>query len=142
MCDELSAKIGLSLLVSAAWASPLARVTRAFASARDYFHETASIDAANDVTWNGYILIGYLLLLTATLIAVWFVKLRSVFWWGAVITLAVGTAYFLAHPFDTMIVIAPTSDPRSPVAIALVALTFSAIATVRGRIGRPLSANS
>jgi hypothetical protein len=70
--------IGIAAVVvfAALWAIPLARAVSFFQSARDYFNETNSLDASNDLRFGASLLASYSLSIVAALVLGWLLSRR------------------------------------------------------------------
>ena len=129
-------RIALFALALIFWALPFWRGVGALLEARDYYYETQSTDAWNDVTWNAEMLSGYCLLFVTTLVAVRIFHVRCLWRWSALILAALGTAFYCIFPYERVIVLFPVGNPFSSWFVAQAVATFCAFAMVHDRIKR------
>src|SRR6185503_8210627 len=80
-------------LFAAIWAFPLARAISFFRWAQDYFSETSSINASNDLHFSFWLLACYPVSLLAAFVFAWLHSRRPRFWLllpGALLAFAAG----------------------------------------------------
>ena len=126
---KLSNNIGFSAagLFAALWAFPVARAASSFRRAQDYFRETGSINASNDLHFSSGLLGCYLASLLAAFAFAWLVTRRPRLWLllpGALLAYAAGEVLWLRP--EVPIHLFPTMTPWRPVCISAVGVVITA----------------
>jgi len=117
-----------AVLFAALCAFPMARAVYFYHWAQDYFRETSSINASNNLYFNSWLLACYLVSLLAAFAFAWLLTRRPRFWLllpEALLAYAAGEVLWLRpeapiHLFSTM-------TPWRPVCISVVALAIAAV---------------
>lgn len=115
-----------ALLFAALWAFPVARAASFFHGAQDYFRETSSINASNDLRFSSTLLGCYLVSLLAALAFAWLITRHPRFWLllpGGLLAYAVGEVLWLRP--ETPIHLFPTMSPWRPVWISAVGVVIA-----------------
>ena len=132
-------RIALFALALIFWAVPFWRVGGALLEVLDeYYNDSRTINAWNDVTWNAEIFSGYCLLFATTLVSVRIFHVRCLWRWSALILAALGAAFYCIFPYERVIVLFPVGNPFSSWFVAQAVATFCAFAMVQDRIKRRL----
>ena len=120
--------VAAAVLFAALWVFPVARAVSFFRWAQDYFHETSSINASNDLHFSSWLLGCYLVSLLAAFAFAWLLTRRPRFWLllpGALLAYAAGEVLWLRP--ETPIHLFPTMTPWRPVFISVVAVAIAAV---------------
>jgi len=120
--------IAAATLFAALWAYPLARAISFFSWAQDYFSETSSINASNELRFSSWLLACYLVSLLAAFAFAWLLFRRLRFWLilpGALLAFAAGEVLWLRP--EAPIHLFPTMAPWRPVFISFVAVGIAAL---------------
>ena len=115
-------------LFAALWAFPLARAISFFRWAHDYFSETSSINASNDLHFSSWLLGCSLVSLLAALAFAWLLSQRPRLWLllpAALLAFAAGEVPWLRP--EVPIHLLPTMTPWRPVFISIVAVAIAAL---------------
>ena len=125
-----SKAIGLAtaVLFAALWALPLVRAVSFFRWAQDYFRETGSINASNDLEFSSELLGSYLVSLLAALAFAWILSRCPrfrLFLPGVLLVFAV-VLVLLFRP-ESPIVLFSIFPPRLPAILSIVALSMAVL---------------
>jgi len=117
-----------AVLFAALWAFPLARAVSFFRWAQEYFSETSSINASNDLHFSSWLLGCYLVSLLAAFAFAWLLSRRPRLWLllpAAFLAFAAGEVLWLRP--EVPIHLFPTMTPWRPVFISVVAVAIAAL---------------
>ena len=119
------------------WAIPMVRAVLFFRWAQNYFHETSSINASNDLRLSLRLLGCYLLSLLAAFVFAWFLSRRPRFWlFFPAALLAYAACEVLWLRPETTIHLFPTMTPWRPVYISALAVGIAVVLIYFSRTDR------
>jgi hypothetical protein len=126
-----------AVLFTALWALPLARAVAFFRWAQDYFGETGSLNASNDLHFSIWLLGCYLISLVAALAFAWLLSRRPRLWLlfpAALLAFAAGEVLWLRP--EEPIHLFPTMNPWRPVFYSMIAVGVAALLVFLSRTDR------
>lgn len=119
--------IAAVFLFAALWAIPLTRAVSFFQSARDYFNETNSLDASNDLRFGTSLLASYSLSVLAAFVLGWLLSRRPhIAFVLPVVLLAFASAEVLWLRPESPIHLFPIIAPWRPAWISIAAVAIAA----------------
>jgi len=119
--------IGVAILFIALWARPLVRAVSFFRWAQQYFAETGSINASNDLRFSTILLLSYSISLLSALIFAWFLFRRPRFAFLLPFSLLIfAVSEVIRSQPESPIILFPTFGPWRPVLLSIVAVGLGA----------------
>ncbi len=119
--------IGVAILFITLWVRPLVRAVSFFCWAQQYFAETGSINAANDLRYSTTLLICYSSSLLAALVFAWFLFRRHRLAYLLPFSLLTFAVFEVVRwQPESPIILFPTYGPWRPVSYNFIAIGLSA----------------